>query len=428
VNWGALVWLVVLLAANGFFVAAEFAYLMARRNVLEARRTRPSRAALRLIDQLTLSLTAAQLGITMASLLLGFVAEPAIAGILERAFGFLRLPDQVLHGAALTVALFIVVFLHMVIGEMAPKNIVIATPERSALAMALPFRAFILIFRPVLWLLNGTANALLRLMRVRPVARLDAAHSAEDLATIIAAGRREGVIEDFAHRLLTGAILFRERDASDVMVPRPDVKAVPAGTTVGEIERIMESTGHSRLLVHHGDLDEVQGFVHVKDLLGADFEGRDVPLDLGLIRSLLVVPEMARLQTVLDNMRRTRNHLALVVDEHGGTAGIITLRDIVEQLVGGPRGRRSAAIQVVRTAGGQKVIAAGSVRPGELEEVGIDLPEGDYETVGGLVMERLGRIPRSGDVAEAGSYRIRVVQMDRRRVSQVEITSLKPDA
>jgi CBS domain containing-hemolysin-like protein len=417
---------VVLLAANGFFVAAEFAYLMARRNLLAARQTRPSRAAVRLMDQLALSLAAAQLGITMASLLLGFVAEPAIAGTLEKAFGFLRLPDRVLHGAALTIALLIVVFLHMVIGEMAPKNIVIAAPERSAVAMALPFRAFILAFRPVIWLLNGAANALLRLMRVRPVPRLDVAHSAEDLATIIAAGRREGVIEDFAHRLLTGAILFRERDASDVMVARPDVQAVHADTSVGEIERLMESSGHSRLLVHRGDLDEVQGFVHVKDLLGADFEGRDVPLDPALIRPLLVVPEMARLQMVLANMRRTRNHLALVVDEHGGTAGIITLRDIVEQLVGGPQGKRSAAIQVVGTPGGEKVIAAGSVRPGELEEVGVDLPEGDYETIGGLVMERLGRIPRSGDAVEAGAYLIRVTRMDRRRVGQVEISRLKP--
>jgi CBS domain containing-hemolysin-like protein len=292
--------------------------------------------------------------------------------------------------------------------------------------MALPFRAFILAFRPVIWLLNGAANALLRLMRVRPVPRLDVAHSAEDLATIIAAGRREGVIEDFAHRLLTGAILFRERDASDVMVARPDVQAVHADTSVGEIERLMESSGHSRLLVHRGDLDEVQGFVHVKDLLGADFEGRDVPLDPALIRPLLVVPEMARLQMVLANMRRTRNHLALVVDEHGGTAGIITLRDIVEQLVGGPQGKRSAAIQVVGTPGGEKVIAAGSVRPGELEEVGVDLPEGDYETIGGLVMERLGRIPRSGDAVEAGAYLIRVTRMDRRRVGQVEISRLKP--
>jgi len=430
VNWFALLWIVLLLLANGFFVASEFAYLMARRNVLEAQGTLPTRAALRLIDELTLSLTAAQLGITMASLLLGFVAEPAIATILERAFGFLGMPDQVLHAVALTIALLIVVFLHMVVGEMAPKNIVIAAPERAALVMAVPFRAFIVVFRPVIWLLNETANLMLRLLRTRPVSRLDVAYSAEDLATIITSGRREGVIEDFAHRLLTGAIMFRERDVSDVMVARPDVKAVTVEATVGEVEQAMEATGHSRLLVHTGDLDDVRGFVHVKDLLGDDYEARDIPLDPSLIRPLLVVPEMARLRGVLASMRRTHNHLALVVDEHGGTAGIVTLRDIVEQLVGGARGARRSAVQVVRAHDGERFIAAGGVRPGELEDMGVDLPEGDYETIGGLVMERLGRIPRSGDVVEAGDYRIRVTRMDRRRVGQVEISrpSIEPEA
>ncbi|MBN2112498.1 MAG: HlyC/CorC family transporter [Acidimicrobiia bacterium] len=427
-NWSALLWIVLLLLANGFFVASEFAYLMARRNVLEARGTLPTRAALRLIDDLTLSLTAAQLGITMASLLLGFVAEPAIATILERALGFLGMPDRVLHALALTIALLIVVFLHMVVGEMAPKNIVIAAPEQAALVMAVPFRGFIIVFRPVIWLLNETANLVLRLLRTRPVSRLDVAYSAEDLATIISSGRREGVIEDFAHRLLTGAIMFRERDVSDVMVARPDVKAVTVEATVGEIEQAMEATGHSRLLVHTGDLDDVRGFVHVKDLLEGDYEARDVPLEPSVVRPLLVVPEMARLRTVLASMRRTHNHLALVVDEHGGTAGIVTLRDIVEQLVGGARGSRRSSVQVVRAHDGERFIAAGSVRPGELEDIGVDLPEGDYETIGGLVMERLGRIPRNGDVVEAGDYRIRVVRMDRHRVGQVEISRLSPDA
>ena len=424
-NWFALLMAVLLLLANGFFVASEFAYLMARRSVLETRDTLPTRAALRLIDELTLSLTAAQLGITMASLLLGFVAEPAIAAILEKGLGFLGLPDQALHTLAFTIALLIVVFLHMVVGEMAPKNIVIAVPERAALVMAIPFRMFIVVFRPVIWLLNEMANIVLRLLRTRPVSHLEVAYSAEDLATIITAGRRDGVIEDFAHRLLTGAIMFRERDVSDVMVARPDVQAVTVATTVGEAERAMETTGHSRLLVHTGDLDEVLGFVHVKDLLEGDTGARDVPLDPSIIRPLLVVPEMARLRAVLTNMRRTGNHLALVVDEYGGTAGIVTLRDIVEQLVGRLRGTRRSAVELVPAQDGQRFIASGSVRPGELEDMGVNLPEGDYETIGGLVMERLGRIPRAGDAVVAGDYHIRVVRMDRRRVGQVEIRRLE---
>lgn len=426
-NVSALLWMVVLLVANGFFVAAEFAYLMARRNVLEQQDTRPTRAALRLTRDLSLSLAAAQLGITMASLLLGFVAEPAVAAVLERVLGFLALPDKVLHPIALTIALLIVVFLHMVVGEMAPKNIAIAAPERAALAMAIPFRAFTIVFRPVIALMNGIANGVLRLIRIKPVQRLDIAHSAEDLATIIAAGRREGVIDAFAHRLLTGAILFRDRDASEVMIGRPDVTAVTIGTTIGEMEQLFERSGYSRLPIHTGDLDDVLGFVHVKDLLGGDHQTPDLPLDPSLIRRLLVVPEVAPLRTVLANMRRSHNQLALVVDEHGGAAGIITLQDIVTELVGDLRDGYRGSERSGEPFEGDKVVTTGSARADDLAEMGIDLPHGEYETVGGLVMERLGRIPRRGDEVEAGGWHIRVGRMDGRRVAEVEISRIKRD-
>jgi CBS domain containing-hemolysin-like protein len=422
VNWWALVWMLLLLVANGFFVAAEFAYIAARRNVLEQRQTASARAAVRLTRDLSLSLAAAQLGITMASLLLGFVAEPAVAAILERGLAFLQLPPDVLHAIALAVALIIVVFLHMVVGEMAPKNIAISAPERAALVMALPMRAFIIVFRPAITLLNGIANTVLRLFGVPPVGALDVAHSAEDLAAIIGAGRREGVIEDFAHRLLTRAIVFGDCDASAVMVPRPDVVAAPADATVAEIEDLIERTGHSRIPIHTGDLDDVIGFMHAKDLLDVDDEARDLPLDGALIRPLGVVPEMAPLRTVLGEMRRTRHHLALVVDEYGGTAGIITLEDIVEELVGDIRDEHDPRSTRVRTLEGGAVIAAGSVRAHELAPLGLELPEGDYETIGGLVMDRLGRIPRRGDVVETDGWRIQVVRMDGRRVGEVEIT------
>ena len=425
-NWWALLWMVVLLAANGFFVAAEFACITARRNVLEQRATRPARAAMRLTRELSLSLAAAQLGITIASLLLGYVAEPAVAAILGKGLGLLHVPEGVLHPIALAIALAIVVFLHMVVGEMAPKNIAIAAPERTALAVSLPFRGFILLFRPVITLLNGTANGLLRLLRVKPADVLEAGHSAEDLAMLIGEGMRKGVIGGFAHRLLTGAIVFGDRDAFEVMVPRPDTVAVPSGATVAEIEEVVVRSGHSRIPVHTGDLDDVLGFVHVKDLLGLDDEARGRPPDPSLIRPLLVVPGTLPVSSLLTRMRRTRNHLALVVDEHGGASGIITLEDIAEELVGDIWDEYDRQPTLVRTLADGSLVAAGSVHPERLAALGVGLPPGKYETLGGFVMHRLGHVPRVGDAVEEGGWRIRVSRMEGRRVREVRIGRSEP--
>lgn len=421
-NWVALLWLILLLVANGFFVAAEFAYITARRNVLEQTPGRSAHAAVGLNRNLSLTLAAAQLGITMASLMLGAVAEPAVAGIFDHLLGLAGIPDQVIHGISLGIALLIVVFLHMVIGEMAPKNVAISDPERSALALALPFRSFILIFRPLIALLNGTANGVLRLFGVPPTDALEVGHSAEDLAVIIATGRKEGVIQDFAHRLLTGAIGFGDLDASEVMIPRPDVNAAPVGTTVAEMQELMRVTGHSRIPIHGGDLDDTLGFVHVKDMMAVEDDTRSLAIDATLIREALVVPETAPLRSVLAEMRRTRSHLGIVVDEHGSTAGIITLDDIAEELVGQISDEHDRRGQRVVAGEGGRIVAAGSVRPNELSRFGIDLPSGEYETIGGLIMDRLGRIPRRGDVVADDTWRLKVLSTDGRRVEKVEVT------
>jgi CBS domain containing-hemolysin-like protein len=421
VNWSALLWMVLLLVANGFFVAAEFAYITARRNVLEQMTGRAAQIAAGLNRDLSLSLAAAQLGITMASLLLGAVAEPAIASLLEPLLGYLPLSEAVVHGIALVIALLVVVFLHMVVGEMAPKNIAISAPERSALTMALPFRGFIILFRPLIWALNASANGILRLFGVPPADSLEVGHSAEDLAVIIATGRQEGVIEDFAHRLLTGAIIFGDLDASEVMVPRPDIDAAPSNASVAEIQELMRVTGHSRIPIHGGDLDDILGLVHVKDFMVDDVDP-DAPLEENLIREALVVPETAPLRSVLTEMRQGRSHLAVVVDEHGSTAGIITLEDIAEELVGEIADEHDPREQRVSVEPGGRIIASGTVRPDELSRYGVVLSTGDYETIGGLVMDRLGRVPRRGDRIEDRGWRLRVRSTDGRRVGEVEIT------
>jgi CBS domain containing-hemolysin-like protein len=413
--------MVLLLLANGFFVAAEFAYITARRNVLEQTQGRSAHIAVRLNKDLSLSLAAAQLGITMASLVLGAVAEPAVASIFELLFGFLPLSESVIHGISLVIALLIVVFLHMVIGEMAPKNIAISAPERTALTLALPFRGFILLFRPLIAVLNASANGVLRLFGVRPTDALEVGHSAEDLAVIIGTGRREGVIEDFAHRLLTGAIIFGDLDTSEVMVPRPDIVAAPLETPVSGIQELMRVTGHSRIPIYEGDLDSVVGLIHVKDLMTDEID-RDAPLRPERLRNPLVVPETAPLRSVLDEMRQARLHLAIVVDEHGSTAGIIAMEDIAEELVGEISDEHDPRQELVSVEPNGRIVAAGTIRPDELARFGVKLPSGDYETIGGLVMERLGRLPRRGDVIEDQGWKLRVRSTEGRRVGEVEIT------
>lgn len=419
---GPLGFMILLLLANGFFVASEFAYITARRDVLEQSPGGSARIAAGLNRELSLSLTAAQLGITMASLGIGAVAEPAVAHLLENALEPLPIPDPVVHGVALAIALLIVVFLHMVVGEMAPKNIAISAPERSATALARLFRGFIIVFRPLIAVLNATANGVLRLFGVKPADTLDVGHSAGDLAMVIAAGQEEGVIEDFAHRLLTGAIVFGDLDAAEVMIPRPDVMAVTAGATVADIESVMKRTGHSRIPVYNEDLDDVLGFVHVKDLMGVGDEDRDRAIDNELIRAILFVPESAHIRSVLDEMRQTRIHIAMVIDEHGSTAGIITMEDIAEELVGEIRDEHDRRERHPTTTSDGRVIAPALMRPDQLADYGIDLPEGEYETIGGLIMDRLGRLPVTGDVVDEEGWRLRVTSTDGRRVREVELT------
>jgi CBS domain containing-hemolysin-like protein len=346
-----------------------------------------------------------------------------VASLLEVLLGWLPISDNLLHTIALVVALLIVVFLHMVIGEMAPKNIAIAAPERLALVLALPFQLFMTVFRPLVFVLNGIANLVLRLFGVEPRDELETTQTADDLAQVIAAGRQEGVIEEFAHKLLSGAIVFSERDASEVMVPRPDIVALPVTATPAEIERVVTEEGFSRIPVFGEDVDDIVGFVHAKDLLSIPDDAYNEPIPPEIIRPLLVVPESAPVRPLLADMQRNGRHLALIIDEHGGTAGLLTLEDIAEELVGEIRDEYDENESEVRQIGDARwYYVPGSARPDQLKTiVGIDLPEGEYETIGGFLMDRLGRVPRRGDRIQFGDWIIRVRRMDGRRIEEVEL-------
>ena len=417
---------IAFLLANGFFVGAEFALTAARRTKLmqlEAGGSRRAKSAMKSIRELSLMLAGAQLGITMMSFGLGYLAEPAVAVLIERALvGIVSLPDTILHTISFVTALSIVVFLHMVVGEMAPKNIAIAEPERSALAVALPFRAFVNLLRPFLYLMNAAANATLRLLKVDPVEELDPSHSASEIGAMIAESARQGLLETFEHKLLTGAIVFGELDAAAVMVPRTELKVIPSTATPAEIEHLVLETGHSRFPVFGESLDQILGFFHSKDLLKIPPEGRTKPLPPRYFRQMLIVPESRKLHPLLLDMRRQHLHFALVIDEHGGAAGVVTIEDLIEELVGEIRDEHDEVESLVKRLGEGRYLAPGSLRVHEAADaMGLELPDGDYETIAGFLMDKLQRIPRVADEVTHDGWVIQVRSMHRRRVVQLLI-------
>jgi len=329
---------VVLLVANGFFVAWEFGLVGSRREKIEplaASGSKRAQAALSGMGDLNMQLAGAQLGITMASLGIGFVSEPALAGWLEHLVeGRIDIPTGVIHTVAFIIALTVVVFFHMVVGEMVPKNATLADPERTLMWTSLPAKAYVTLFRPLIWSLNHLSNAGIRLFGVEPRDELSAVHTAEELAVMLGESHDEGYIEEFAHELLTGVLDFSARDAAFVMVPRDEVVTVARSATVAEVERTMVDSGHSRVPVVDHDIDSVIGFVHSKDLLALGPDDLDRPLPLRLVRRMLVVPRDRSLEDLLVSMRTARVHFALVVDADRRTAGVATLEDLLEELVG----------------------------------------------------------------------------------------------
>ena len=328
----------LLLMANGYFVAVEFALLASRRTKLEGLAEAGSgaaRVALGSMRNLNLQLAGAQLGITMASLLLGFVAEPALAGIVEDAVeGFVELPESVVHGLGFAVGLTIVVFLHMVIGEMVPKNIAISAPERTLLALAIPNRAYVVVVAPLLHLLNAMANGIVRLCGVEPSNEVATSASPEALSLMLAESRDEGLIEEVAHQLMAGALDLGDRHVTTVMVPEEEVVWLPRRSTPAEAEALVVRSGHSRLVVAGEHLDDVLGFVHAKDLLTVPSTLRDRPLPLGRVRRMVVLSDTTSLEEALLAMQQAQIHLAVVADPQGRTLGIATLEDVIEALVG----------------------------------------------------------------------------------------------
>lgn len=326
--------IVALLLANAFFVAFEFALVASRRVKLEQRISAGSRMAVRALaatQDLGEHIAGVQLGVTMASLGLGAVAEPTIGAAMERLVGH-ALPGHVGEVVGFVLALCIVVFLHTVFGEMVPKNLALARAESALVAMALPMRWFLVVFGPIIRVLDAVATAILKMLGVQKKDDLFTGGTAEEIARLLASSHAHGLIEGDQAELLAGAIAFGDRAVRDIMVARRDVVTVPIGATVADAAEMFRASGHSRLPVTNG-AEELVGFVHAKDMISLAEHGAARPVT-SAIRSLLSVPHDRHLDDVLLAMRTRRVHAADVTDEHGRTIGFVTLEDLLEELVG----------------------------------------------------------------------------------------------
>lgn len=325
----------LLLAANAFFVGAEFALVSARRTTIEPRAQAGSWAAkitLRAIENVSLMMAAAQLGITICSLGLGYLGEPAIAHIIEGPLERAGLPETLLHPIAFAIALSIISYLHVVLGEMVPKNLALAGPDRAALALAPPLVLVVRIMRPAIAFLNAVANATLRLFGVTPQDEVTSAFTRDEVAGLVDESRREGLIDPQEGRLLIGALKFEERDARAVLLSTNDLVTVPETVTPAELEHLAASTGYSRFPV--SDNRDLIGYLHLKDVLEFKDVHRNRPIARSWIRPLPTVRHSDRLRAILTTMQESGAHLARVAGDADSTVGVVALEDVLEELVG----------------------------------------------------------------------------------------------
>jgi CBS domain containing-hemolysin-like protein len=426
-----LVAVLLLLAANAFFVAAEFALVAARRTRVDAmvrRGDRKARTVKKALSDLYRQLSAAQLGITVASILLGYVAEDTVAHLFRDWFASLppSLSFLTRGGIASAVAVAVITFLHVVFGEQAPKAWAISHPEGTSRWIAAPLIFFSWITRPFTDLLNWSANVVLRIMGIKSSnPEHDRVHSPEEIRMIVEQSRKTGGMRAGDAKLLEGVFEFSEKNAREVMTPRTDIVALPAGASLAEAADRVAAAGRSRYPVTGESLDDVVGIVHAKDILRGLLSGSEDPVQ-DIARPAFFVPGTREVEDVLADMKRQKVHLAIVLDEFGGTAGLVTMEDLLEEIVGPiydeyDQAPPSAPATNVSTAGGVPIVAGGT----EIAEVNrllrLQLEDADYTTIGGLLFGQLGRLPKVGDRVTLHGATFEILEMDGRRVGKVRI-------
>ncbi len=418
----------LLVAANGFFVAAEFALVGAddtRLATLAERGDRLARSVRHAQAKLNLYLSSCQIGITLASLGLGWIGEPAIAGTLVALFSDLPSPFDWIarHTVAVVIAFTAITFLHVVLGEVAPKALAIFHPEHVARWLTRPLILFTRIGAPLIWAINESANALLRVFGVREPSEAERVHSPSEIMLLVRRSREVGKVARQEHAMISGVFELTRTFAREVMTPRPDIVAVPVDVGFRELMETFNASGHSRLPVYRESLDSVVGIVLAKDVLRLGAVGATQDFDVSrIMREPYFVPDTKPVGSLLAEFRRLKIHMAIVVDEFGGTDGLVTLEDLIEEIVGEIYDEHDVARPTyTRTARGEPLIDGGAPIDEVNEQFGLKLPQEDYDTLGGFILGELGQVPKPGDAVHVSGAELVVERVDDRRVRVIRL-------
>ncbi|MEU9449576.1 hemolysin family protein [Streptomyces sp. NPDC048277] len=423
----------LLILANGFFVAAEFGLVTVERPEAEkaaADGDKRARTVVESLKELSFQLSGTQLGITITSLVVGMLAEPALAELLRGPLTATGLPEGAVSGIAVVIGMLLASAIQMVIGELVPKNWAVSKPLQVARFVAGPQARFSRLFRPVIAALNTVANRLVRALGVEPTEELASARTPGELVSLARHSAQAGALEQDTADLFVRTLSLGELTAQHVMTPRVKVSALQDSATAEDVVNLTRATGLSRFPVYREKIDEIVGMAHLKDALAVSVHER-LHTPVGRIaRQALLVPETLPVQPLLARLR-SEQPIAVVVDEYGGTAGLVTLEDIVEELVGEVRDEHDSLDAPELAAappqdGKPAWDVDGSVRVDILQRIGLDVPEGPYETVAGLVADLLGRIPAPGDRAELPGWRLSVRRVGHYRAERVRLVRTAP--
>ena len=415
----------VLVLANGFFVAAEFGLVAVRRSRIDqlaAEGDRGAQTVLAALKHLDRYISGTQLGITLSSLALGWIGEPALASFIDRWLIMLGMdaPAAAVHSAAaITMAFLVITFLHIVLGELAPKSIALTKPEAVSKLVARPLALFSTIAYPGIWFLNGAANLLLRMFRIEPVSELEHVHSPAELRLLVTQSAQHGRLNATDTAMLAGVFDFHDKKARDVMRPRTDIVALPIDANDTEVWDVVRRERYSRYPVYRDTLDDVVGVFLAKDLWLHDPE--KVFMLGEHVRPTMYVPDNRPAERVLDDLRRTRAHMAVVLDEYGGTAGMLTLEDLIEEVIGDINDEYDFATRQAVEANGVLELAGAMSLVDVRSDYQLRIPDGDWNTLGGYVFGELGRLARIGDRVAFPGGELEVVAMDGRRVAAVRV-------
>lgn len=422
----------LLLFSNGFFVAAEFSMVSVRKTRITQLTNEgnfSAKLALEALKDLDKFIAAVQLGVTISSLGLGWVGEATLVRMIEPLFKFLPLSYQLIaaHTVSVTTAFILITVLHVVVGELMPKSIAIQYPERTSLFIALPMKLITKLFSPLIWILNGLGNTLLKLLKIPPSQPSHLAHSIEELNMLINASYNEGVLNETEKEMLQNVFKFSDLTAKQVMVPRTDMACISSDISFDELNALTMESQYTRYPVYEENMDHISGIIHVKDLYGLTLKHIDFSLEK-ILRPVLLVPETITMDNLVREFKKCQSQMAIVIDEFGGTSGLITLEDVLEEIFGEVQDEFDADEEAdIKEISEHTYLANAMMRLDEIADFfEVEILDEDVDTIGGLVVKLLGRIAKLGDVVEFQNLKFNVKEIDGARITKLIVTQKIP--